>query len=933
MRKEVQLLIARQFWASTFKSKAIFFLMGIMVVLLIYAVYSGIEYHDQNHFRADHQEKARESWEGNPDKHPHRMAHFGTFAFRVKHPLSVFDFGIESYTGNVVFLEAHRQNMVNFSEAGFSTGLLRFGELSMGMILQVILPLMIFFIGYASVASDRENGTLKVLLTQGASWKEILFGRSIGLFSIALLFILPFMVMTAVLLLVENHATGDQWLRLGMLTGTYLLFAAVLSLITIVISAKSQSSKGALVKLLGLWLVMTVLLPRTAQSLGAYFYPAPNKLEFKGAIEQEVIEYGDSHDPDDPHFAALKDSILKANNVASVDQLSFNYGGLVMSEGEKISTRIYNKHHHKLLDTYRNQNQWSRWMALVNPYLAVKNLSMALCGTDFESYVSFQMQAEDYRYHLAQKMNELQIKYISPNRVSGSEGKVDVVKQSEWKAFPDFEYQFLSFGSTLRNEGIALVSLLIWSLFSVWLAIYLSQKINHRLAMYQFMITQFLRTRTCQLGLILILALGLISIVTGKQFLDDQAEMVAQAVESQEEHISRNLEFHGDDFGLLLYYLKFSLIKTQNPLAALSIGQNDLNPSIQNVKILTLEGQKYDTDLVNPIKLLYGNLDLSFILVYIFPLLIIAFTYNLISEEEESGTWKMVTVTVKSKMNFILSKLLVRLGAILMVMSLLYIVASWVLDIPWDKVFLVFFLMGVFYQLFWFALSFWVISFKNHSNFNALVLLSSWLLLVVLLPATINNAVTSSYPVPEALSTMIKQRDGYHQKWDTNKKETMESFYKDYPQFAKYGFPPEEGFSWLWYYAMQHLGDAESREDSEAMQHKITQRQKMSKQVAQFLPSMHTLLTFNELAETSLSHHMNFLQATNDFHENTRLYFYPRIFSESSSEEVDWAQFKPEFYEPEDSPISLFKSIGPLCLGMLIFLGLAGLGYQRNFRS
>ncbi len=476
MRKEVQLLIARQFWASTFKSKAIFFLMGIMLVLLIYAVYSGLAYHDQNHFRVDHQEKARESWEGNPDKHPHRMAHFGTFAFRVKHPLSIFDFGIESYTGNAVFLEAHRQNMVNFSEAGFSTGLLRFGELSMGMILQVILPLIIFFIGYTSVASDRENGTLKVLLTQGAHWREILLGRSMGLFSIALLFILPFIATTTVLLLFENASTSDQWIRLGLLTITYLIFAAVLSLITVSISTKSKTSKGALVTLLGFWLVMTVLLPRTAQSLGAYLYPSPNKLEFRGTIEKEVIEYGDSHNPDDPHFAALKDSILRANKVASVDNLPFNYGGFIMSEGEKISTRIYNKHHHKLLDTYRDQNQLGRWMALIDPYLAVKNLSMALCGTDFESYVGFQVQAEDYRYKLAQKMNELQIKYISPNRVSGSEGKVDVVNRSEWKAFPDFEYQFLNFGMTLKNEGIAILSLLLWVLFSGWLTIYLSQK-------------------------------------------------------------------------------------------------------------------------------------------------------------------------------------------------------------------------------------------------------------------------------------------------------------------------------------------------------------------------------------------------------------------------------------------------------------------------
>ena len=478
MRKEVQLLIARQFWGSTFKSKAIFLLMGIMAVLLIYAVYSGVDYHDQNHFRADHQEKARESWEGNPDKHPHRMAHFGTFAFRVKHPLSIFDFGIESYTGNAVFLEAHRQNMVNFSEAGFSTGLLRLGELSMGMILQLILPLLIFFIGYSTVASDRENGTLKVLLTQGASWKEILLGRSMGLFSIALLFVLPFLVITAILLVWENHTTGELWIRLGMLTGLYLVFAAVLSLITVAISATSQTSKAALVKLLGFWLVMTVLLPRTSQALGTYFYPSPSKLEFRGAIEQEVIEFGDSHDPNDPHFAGLRDSVLKANQVDSVHKLSFNYGGFIMGEGEKISTRIYNKHHHSLLDTYRNQNQLSRWVALVNPYLAVKDLSMALSGTDFESYVAFQRQAEDYRYQLAQKMNELQIKYISPDRVSGSEGKAHVVNRSEWKAFPDFQHQFLSLGLTLRNQGIAIVSLIMWGFFSVWLIFYLSRKLT-----------------------------------------------------------------------------------------------------------------------------------------------------------------------------------------------------------------------------------------------------------------------------------------------------------------------------------------------------------------------------------------------------------------------------------------------------------------------
>ena len=38
--------------------------------------------------------------------------------------------------------------------------------------------------------------------------------------------------------------------------------------------------------------------------------------------------------------------------------------------------------------------------------------------------------------------------------------------------------------------------------------------------------------------------------------------------------------------------------------------------------------------------------------------------------------------------------------------------------------------------------------------------------------------------LPEAMRTAIAQRDGYHVKWDTDKKETIEKFYKHYPQFT-----------------------------------------------------------------------------------------------------------------------------------------------------
>lgn len=476
MRKGVLLAIARQFWVNAFRSKTIYPISAVMAVLLAYGAFSGISYHEQNHFRTEHQEIARESWEGNPDKHPHRMAHFGTFAFRMKHPLSAFDFGIESYTGNAVFLEAHRQNPANLSEASFSTGLLRFGELSMAMILQTILPLILFFIGHSAIVSDRENGTLKMLLTQGASWKEILFGNVLGLYGIGLLFTLPFLFTLLSFITFEEHTNTDVWQRFPFLFVLYLVYCLILSVVSVAIATSSKSSRNALVKLLGIWLLLVVMLPRTFQALGTYFHPTPNKLAFKEAVEEEVIQFGDSHDPNDPHFNFLRDSVLKVHDVQDVAQLPFNYGGFVMSQGEKISARIFKKHQDQLTDQFRKQNELMRWLAVINPYVAIRNLSMSICGSDFESYVNFQNQVERYRYDLAQTMNELQMKYISPNRVSGSEGKTHVVDRQEWKNFKDFEHEFTKASSVLSQEILSLISISMWMILSIGMLFFLSRK-------------------------------------------------------------------------------------------------------------------------------------------------------------------------------------------------------------------------------------------------------------------------------------------------------------------------------------------------------------------------------------------------------------------------------------------------------------------------
>ncbi|MEX0288084.1 MAG: DUF3526 domain-containing protein, partial [Flavobacteriaceae bacterium] len=453
-------LLAFHFLRNATQPKTFYLIYFLFILLTVYAAVSGIQSHvAQNEIRQEHQEKARQSWEANPDKHPHRMAHFGTFAFRVSSPLGMFDYGLESFTGSTVFLEAHRQNSVNFSDASFSTGTLRFGEFSMAMLLQLVLPLILIFIGFSSIAADRQNGTLKILIAQGARWFEMLLGKSLGLFVIALLFLAPAVIVVVVALIIYgNHAISDHlWLRFTVITIGYSGFLFVVASSVVLISAASDAPKNALLRLLGIWLLMVVLLPKSAQALGSYWHPTPSKLAFQSGIEKEVIQKGDSHNPNDPYYNDLRDSVLYVHKVSKVTDLPFNYSGFVMREGEKISSTLYKRHHASLLNTYENQNNISRLVLMANPYMAIKQLSMTFSGTDFLSYMNFQEQADTYRYVLSQKMNELQMEYISPKKESGSEGKTHVVSHQHWEDFPDFRHEPMSFSNATKEAIPALV--------------------------------------------------------------------------------------------------------------------------------------------------------------------------------------------------------------------------------------------------------------------------------------------------------------------------------------------------------------------------------------------------------------------------------------------------------------------------------------------
>ena len=473
------MIIAKQEWNSIFRSKIPLALYAVLLAVSLLATFTGWQYVSKfNQQQTAAHEQVHDNWMKQPNRHPHRVAHYGYLVFREKSPLSFFDFGLDSYVGNSVFLEAHRQNTINMSEAGFSNGMLRFGELSMAMVLQVLVPLFIIFIGFHTVAGLKQNGVLKILLCQKASYQDILLGKTIGLTAVTWALFLPLMLISLLIGItsLSGHITSESFVRILMIVTFYGIYFLIITMLVIAVSAMSSSAKNALMVLVLVWILFFIVVPKSAQTLGTSLYNAPDKIAFEHAIEDEVSKEGDSHNPDDPHFSQLKSATLKKYGVDSISALPVNYGALVMQEGENITSRIFNKHYDALIDTYKAQNSISSILSFADPYLAIRNISMNLSETDFDTFTAFQKQTEKYRFEKTKNLNEIHLTQITYKNDSKQK-----VSAKNWQQQAEFSFQPVSVQDNLSNGILNLTALTIWILAGFLVLNFISSKRAYQL--------------------------------------------------------------------------------------------------------------------------------------------------------------------------------------------------------------------------------------------------------------------------------------------------------------------------------------------------------------------------------------------------------------------------------------------------------------------
>ncbi|MYJ97041.1 MAG: ABC transporter permease subunit, partial [Proteobacteria bacterium] len=229
--------IAQAEWQLWLRSQlALGTLLIFALLLTSTSVLTALRMSEAHQERTQQQTAAEEYFLSQPDRHPHRMVHYGHYVFRVPPPLSMIDPGVDPVTGQSMFLEGHQQNTAMFADARASAELGGFENLTTALVYQLFLPLLLIAIGHGLVIREREENTLAPLLAQGVTGVQLYAAKGIALAGASLVLLLPLAVMCAVAI-----GQGAALLASVGVMGLYALYLLVWCSLILLVSSLARS--------------------------------------------------------------------------------------------------------------------------------------------------------------------------------------------------------------------------------------------------------------------------------------------------------------------------------------------------------------------------------------------------------------------------------------------------------------------------------------------------------------------------------------------------------------------------------------------------------------------------------------------------------------------------------------------------------------------
>lgn len=427
---------------------------------------------------------------------------------------------------------------------------------------------------------------------------------------------------------------------------------------------------------------------------------------------------------------------------------------------------------------------------------------------------------------------------------------------------------------------------------------------------------------TAKLGLFTIIICAILAIYLG----DKGYQQVKQQQTTMQQTFNQNIEKFepkAPSAGRLGYYLFGPTYWQLSPWSALFVGQSQSAHASMPMRALALQGQIYNTEINNPTWQQTGRLDVGFVLIYLLPILLGILCVNLLSEERQANRWAMISALHNGSIPLIWRRLLLISVIVLLIGFTILLTAALWLSLPLDNKFWWLMTALTVYMLFWTLVVGAIIKLTKSSVFNTLAFMSIWMLVCVLIPASIQLYLHHQFKDHSALHATLEQRMVMNNGWDQDRQITFNAFKSQYPQYSNYQLPESSG-SWQWYYGQQHMSDYAVKEHWQAYQQQQQQKFAALEQLSLLSPSLMMQLAVNKLGGSSGQQHFDYQMQVADYHKQIREYLYPHLFSEQQPTSAIVANYPRFMSSPSNQESSQApQSFSALWLLLMVF-GLVG---------
>ncbi|MAF84151.1 MAG: ABC transporter permease subunit [Gammaproteobacteria bacterium] len=315
------------------------------------------------------------------------------------------------------------------------------GSFDIAFVVIFLLPIFILAMSYDLLSSEKERGTLAMILAHPISVRELMASKIISRAAVMLAVVLGFGLI-ALITVGTGLGTADTWMRFALWILATLLYLAFWFALAVLVNVYGKNSASNGTVLAGIWLILVVITPQLVSMLATTIYPTPSRMELTIAAREAQTEA-------EKNFMSKLDEYYydHLEFVPEGDEKAMDFLTLAQANNNSIEKAV-----RPLYDNF--QNQLNKQEALVQRFQYLSPAIMMQLALNEVSGTS----ADRYEYFLSQVyvFHEEWKEYFSTKFLQRYP-----LKPADYGSFPEFHYQEQPFGLVIARLVPSLLGMLI----------------------------------------------------------------------------------------------------------------------------------------------------------------------------------------------------------------------------------------------------------------------------------------------------------------------------------------------------------------------------------------------------------------------------------------------------------------------------------------